>query len=220
MADLHHQALSITSVFVALAVGVAAGAAAVGGRLGSQEEVLARLERQFAALQAQLTTAATRVRQTQAALRLHQQVLERMTPAVASSYFTGLPVRVEVSPGAQEPGRAVAGLLAESGAHVERKEVSAPGAPPFVLLSTPCSTVAGFVGPPVPGAETRLPPALGSAAARPRAWVWEVESPLGRLSLLVSVIDNLTGYVSARHVVGRLGGLGARDLGERRRACL
>ncbi|MEW6045478.1 MAG: copper transporter [Bacillota bacterium] len=220
MADLHHQALSITAVFVALAVGVAAGAAAVGGRLGSQGELVAQLERQFSALQAQLATAAARERQAQATLRLYEQALNRLIPVVTSGHMAGLPVRIEASPGAQKPAAALAALLAESGARVQSVEVPAQAAPAFVLVRTPCSAVAGFVGPPLPGGEGRLPPSLATATAPAGAWVWQVESALGRLSLLISIIEGQKGYVSARRVVEHLGELASRRPGERRGACL
>lgn len=245
---MQHQALSLTAVFVALAVGVAAGAAAVGSRLmgGGEAELVKGIEQRFETLQARLREAAGRERRLRATLALYEEALERLAAAAAGEHLGGLEVQVEASGGADEAAAALRRALERAGARVRVTRLGVVEGPAALLVRASGRTVAGLVGPPPPQGEAGLPAVVGAllAASSPGpsgqragvsgtaavpaeqdglvAWTWEAESAGGRLALMAALACGERGPVDVRRAVERLAGMAGKMAGaggERGGAC-
>lgn len=201
MLDLRQQALSLAAVFVALALGVAVGAAAAGSRLlWGQEQLVRRLEQDFTALQEQLRRSSQERQRLMSDLAFYRGSLDALVPHLVSGKLAGRNVTVEVSPGADGAARDVVSVLDASGAVVSttRSGASATSGamPPHLVVRTACASVVGFVGPPEDVARAAAGDlallAAGSggrgedevAPASPVAWTWQVDEPVGRLALV------------------------------------
>lgn len=243
---MQHQALSLTAVFVALAVGVAAGAAAVGSRLGGEEELVRGIEQKFDMLQARLREATARERRLRGTLALYEEALENLASAAASAYLAGAEVQVEASSGAEGAAGSLRRALEQAGARVRVTWLRAGEGPAALLVKSAGRTVAGLVGPPPPGSEAGLPPVIGPRLAAagtgpagqragmpgtaavpapqegPVAWTWEAESAGGRVALMAALACGERGPVDVRRAVERLAEVAGRVAGaggERGGAC-
>lgn len=235
MASLHHQALSLTAVFVALAVGMAAGAAAVGSRVAGDEKLVSGIERRFAALQDRLQQAAERERRSAALVAAYERALERMAAAAVRPRAQGAEVRVEAAGDAAPAADDLARLLARAGFRVTRGPAPMGGGFPAVVVSAGGRRVTGFVGAPAargPAAFSGPPPAAaagdgaasragvhGATEGRGVAWTWEAGSAAGRVALLAALVcEALSGPLDLERATGCLEGLsGHGPPGERGR---
>ena len=222
---------SLTAIFVALAVGVAAGAAAVGGRLGDQESVVRALEREFDRLEGQLRQAAAREREVVARAQSYEAALARMAPALVRPRLEGQPVQVRPWGRSDRATAALVRLLQEAGARVQVSSAAAQTGPAAVVLQAEGRLVVGLVGPPdesevlpVPAGVTAILQTVASgpvgleasnqavvddgtwavSAQGPVAWGWQAEGAGGRATLLVALACRAVGPVDARWAAERL----------------
>ena len=246
MPDTHQQALSLTAVFVALAVGVAAGAAAVGSRLDGQEGLVRGIEQRFQTLQARLQEAAAAERRMTERLALYDRTLTQLGSLVVGRWLAGAEVQVTASGGAEKAAAALRDALKGAGARVNLTRARAGTAPAALVVKAAGRTVVGMVGPPTPG-DGRLPSAVAALLAadasahqggqgvvagvhappaagnHPVSWVWEAESATGRLAMLTALVCGEGGPVDVGRALDRLAqmaGTGETGAGgERRRPC-
>lgn len=249
MADLQHPALSLTAVFVALAVGVAAGAAALGGRADDQAALVRRLEQRFDQLEGRLQESSQRLRAVSQAAQAYEGALERVAPAVVRPWLEGREVVLRPARGAEGAAAALARALERAGARVRLEPpVSGAGRLPAALVAQVGSArVVGLLGAPAPAEGGRALPAAAAqllrltarppvpqaslagptAEARPAAggevaWAWQVDSSGGRLAVVVALACGAGGAVDPGWAAARLGAMaegGVAADGERRGAC-
>jgi len=231
LADPQQHVISLTAVFVALALGVAAGAAAVGGRLGDETSLVGALEQRFDRLEGQLRRAAARERELSAAVQRYEAALARMAPALVRPWLEGQPVQVRASGRSDRSVAELVRALEQAGARVQLSGVAAQAAPAAVVLETEGRLVVGLAG--VRDESDALPVPAGVAAALqslapgpagleaalesvvddsssvvslqgPVAWGWQAEGAGGRAALLVALACRAAGPVDARWAAERL----------------
>ncbi|MBX6378151.1 MAG: copper transporter, partial [Clostridia bacterium] len=120
MIDPRYHLLSLVSIFIALGVGIFAGAASAGEGVWrvKEEETVAALLRQFDELRERERLRADEVAQLRRRAEGAEALAARAVAALTRGRLKGLPVLL-VASGREEPVPAVARVLSEAGAALQ-----------------------------------------------------------------------------------------------------
>lgn len=225
--DPGRHSFTVAAVFWALAVGMAAGAGAVGKGLVDRE-LVDSIQRQLAGLEMRLEQSRMERRWMEEKAMAYERLLQAVLPDLWRSWVPqGWALRLQATPGARQVSSRLAAALRQAGVTVQEGSSIAPAEWPWpvpgVILQSEAGRVMGLVGrlPPPPtgtGGETAAPSARSPGSG---TYVEGIDSALGQLAAMVALVRCHGAAVEPREALDRVeGALWYAGALQRRGACL